>query len=176
MVPLAALVRDIRAAAPEGASVPDIDPCDGGTNARLLFLLEAPGPKAIASGFVSRNNPDETARNTFELQADAGLDRSRVLLWNVVPWYIGDGRRVRAATAADVRAGAAWLERLVVLLPELRGIVLVGGAASRIAPERFARPVPVLRSPHPSPVALRTRKDTRDRILAVWRDAASMLA
>jgi uracil-DNA glycosylase len=176
MVPLVALVREIRAAAPDGASVPDVDPCDGGTRARVLFLLEAPGPKAVASGFVSRNNPDETAKNTFELQAEAGLSRSDVVLWNVVPWYIGDGRRIRAARGADVVAAAVWLDRFMALLPALRAVVLVGNAASRVAPDRFARQIPVLRSRHPSPMAVQTRADTRGLILGVWRDAASMLA
>ena len=40
--------------------IPHFDPLDGGSNAQVLFLMEAPGPKASASGFVSRNNPDET--------------------------------------------------------------------------------------------------------------------
>src|ERR1700683_3159077 len=51
----------------EGDRVPNFDPLDGGIRAKCLFLLEAPGPKAVASGFVSRNNPDETAKNWFEL-------------------------------------------------------------------------------------------------------------
>ncbi len=73
--------------------VPHFDPLDGGINARVLFLLEAPGAKAVASGFVSRNNPDETARNFFDLNMAAGIARRDTVCWNVVPWYIGTGTK-----------------------------------------------------------------------------------
>lgn len=51
--------------------VPDFDPLDGGIEARILFLLEKPGPmtaeggKRIGSGFISRNNDDSTAAATI---------------------------------------------------------------------------------------------------------------
>src|SRR6266404_1523547 len=69
---LTALVEDIRSETGRGKNVPNFDPADGGVAARCLFLLEAPGPKAVQSGFVSRNNPDETAKNFFELAQAAG--------------------------------------------------------------------------------------------------------
>jgi hypothetical protein len=66
-------------------------------------LLEAPGGRAVGSGFVSRNNPDETAKNFFLLNQEAGLPRSRTVTWNVVPWYVGSGEKIRAVTDADIR-------------------------------------------------------------------------
>lgn len=60
---LARFVERTRHAKGAAYGIPDFDPLDGGTAAHVLFLLEAPGPKAVISGFVSRNNPDETARN-----------------------------------------------------------------------------------------------------------------
>jgi hypothetical protein len=40
-----------------------------------LFVLEAPGPQAVRSGFMSRNNPDETAKNWFDPSRDTGINR-----------------------------------------------------------------------------------------------------
>jgi hypothetical protein len=45
--------------------VPYFDPLDGGIKAEALFLFEKPGPQAAGSGFISRNNDDPTAENTF---------------------------------------------------------------------------------------------------------------
>jgi uracil-DNA glycosylase len=174
--PLEAFLAQVRAAAPDAAVVPSADPCDGGVDARALFLMEAPGPRAVATGFVSRNNPDETAANVFALQQDAGLHRHQVLLWNVVPWYLGDGTRIRPARAADVNDGSGPLFELLPLLTKLEVVVLVGRPAQRLAPRLEGAGLAVLASPHPSPVPMRTRPDTRARILAVWREAASMLA
>jgi hypothetical protein len=63
------LVVELRGELGPNYQIPYFDPLDGGTNAECLFLLEAPGPKAVASGFISRNNPDETARNLLNQQA-----------------------------------------------------------------------------------------------------------
>ena len=80
--------------------------------AELLLLMEAPGPNAVPTGFVSRNNRPPTAGNQGNLCGlllDAGIDRGLTALWNVVPWYIGTGERIHPATGADVAAGAAHL-------------------------------------------------------------------
>jgi hypothetical protein len=84
--------------------IPDFDPCDGGTRAHVLCLFEAPGPRAVESGFVSRNNPDQTARNIFELHQQAGLARTSVVLWNIVPWYVGTGQRIRKLGAEELES------------------------------------------------------------------------
>jgi len=53
IAPLAAFVDELRATAGPQASIPDFDPWDGGVYAQVLFLLEAPGSKAVGSGFIS---------------------------------------------------------------------------------------------------------------------------
>jgi hypothetical protein len=93
ITPLTAFVRQLRDK-PEGPyAEPYFDPCDGGTAAECLFPLEAPGPRAIKSGSVSRNNPDETAKNFFVLHQEAGIDRTRTIVWNIVPWHVGNAQQ-----------------------------------------------------------------------------------
>jgi uracil-DNA glycosylase len=121
----------LRATRENPAHVPGLDPSDGGENARILMLLEAPGPKAIATGYVSRRNPDPTARNLTALLAESGIVDEDLLLWNVVPWHVGDGRRIRPVNTADIREARPWIEELATLLPRLDTVVLVGRQAQR---------------------------------------------
>jgi hypothetical protein len=65
--------------------VPGFDPADGGADARLLLLLETPGPGGDGPRLVSRDNPTGTARNLTRFLADAGIARVDTLLWNAVP-------------------------------------------------------------------------------------------
>lgn len=90
IAPLTAFVEELRAEAGSGAQVPYFDPWDGGIEATTLFLLEAPGRMAVFSRFVSRDNPDETAKNFFELNVEAGIDRKR--LCHRYLWKYTDGR------------------------------------------------------------------------------------
>jgi uracil-DNA glycosylase len=82
---LTEFVEALRSKTGYGEDIPNFDPADGGVEARCLFLLEAPGRKAVRSGFVSRNNPDETAKNFFKLNHEAGIPRHDTAIWNVVP-------------------------------------------------------------------------------------------
>jgi len=145
--------------------------------AELLYLLEAPGAKAVRSGFISRNNPDETAKNFFELNQAAGIPRERTAIWNIVPWYIGTEIRIRAAARADIEAGIPSLIRLLTLLPKLRAVVLVGRKAERAASvvSQLRPGVRVLRSPHPSPLFINNARGNRERILNILREAATYL-
>src|SRR5207302_3571865 len=120
VAPLTAYVAELRNEAGPDAAIPDFDPWDGGATAELLYLLEAPGAKAILSGFVSRNNPDETAKNFFQLNEQAGIPRKRTITWNIVPWYIGSGSRIRPANSGDIAIGLRLLDSLFDLLPRLR--------------------------------------------------------
>jgi len=175
IAPLSVFVEELRVTAGPQASIPNFDPWDGGIHARVLFLLEAPGPKAVRSGFVSRNNPDLTAKNFFELNRDAGIPRELTITWNVVPWYIGDGERIRAAKRQDVSSGTASLERLLNLLPSLRAVVLVGKKAQQASSliSRIRPDVRVFYSPHPSPLFINNAPGNRERILAVLRGVAT---
>lgn len=113
--------------------VPGFDSQNGNESAEFLFLLEAPGPKAVKTGQISFDNPDPTARNFRNQLETAGITREKIALWNTVPWYIGnnEGTSIRAANHADVLAGIQYLEPLIAAMPKLRCIILVGGAARR---------------------------------------------
>jgi uracil-DNA glycosylase len=73
IAPLTEYVTYLRTSSEDSRKIPDFDPLDGGTKASVLFLLEAPGRKAVASGFISRDNPDPTARNMTQLLIECGL-------------------------------------------------------------------------------------------------------
>lgn len=177
VAPLTTFVRCLRGEAGPGADIPDFDPWDGGVLAQVLFLLEAPGAKAVSSGFISRNNPDETAKNFFELNEAAAIPRSRPVIWNVVPWYIGLATRIRGADSQDIAAGIRHLPRLLGLLPQLRAVVFLGRKAERAGAIVIkARPdLHIFTSPHPSPLVVNRAPGNRQRILSVLREVAAFL-
>src|SRR5260370_6267222 len=177
IAPLTEFVEKLRAEIGSHGSIPNFDPWDGGIDAEILFLLEAPGARALFSGFISRNNPDETARNFFELNRDAEIPRKRTVTWNIVTWYIGTGTRIRAAGKTDTDAGIRALTRVLDLLPKLRAAVLIGRKAER-ASELLARLRPAVRvfkSPHPSPLFVNNAPGNRQRILNVFLEVAKCL-
>lgn len=185
MAPLTDLVEQIRNARGGGNSVPWFDPASAGVHAKVLLLFEAPGARAVGvgpvrpdrpgSGFISPDNNDESAAAVLGLEQAAGLDRSRLLHWNIVPWYVGDGTRIRAVNKVDLEEAGPWLAELLSLLASLRVVVLCGEAAQE-GWDTYAGHQPegliVLRCPHPSPVNLRTRPEARHEILAAFTEAA----
>lgn len=177
IAPLSQFVRRLRDRVGPGVAIPYFDPWDGGVDAEVLFLLEAPGPKAKNSGFVSMNNPDETAKNVFEISRAAGIDRKRMAVWNTVPWYIGSERKIRPARSADIDAGIECLDELLQLLPKLRAIVLVGRKAQQ-ADDHVKSIVPHLKvftSPHPSPLFINRNQDNRSKLFECWLAVQSFL-
>lgn len=176
MQPLTALVDQIRKEKHLGTEVPYFDPCDGGINARVLFLLEAAGPKAVKTTFISRNNNDETAEKMFSLLKKAGLKRQDTLLWNIVPWYLGTGKKILPAKPEDLKAGNVYLRKLLPLLKELRAIVLVGkkarGGFAQYDEKINAR---IFYTPHPSPSNLKSRPELEGEILARFTEVATFI-
>lgn len=81
--------------------MPDFDPCDGGIDARILCLLEAPGTQAVRTTFISQDNPDPTARNMRSILAEAGVPRRWIIIWNIVPWYVGTMQKIRPVTVTS---------------------------------------------------------------------------
>lgn len=157
--------------------IPYFDPWDGGINSECLFLLEAPGRNAVASGFISRNNNDETAKNFFHLNREAGLPRERSILWNIIPWYIGTETKIRPAVKKDIADGVPHLLSLLTLLPKLRAVVLLGHNAEQ-AEYHFSSMKPevrIFRSPHPSPLYVNNAPGNRDRILKILIDVADFI-
>ena len=170
--PLTNFVRRLRAKMGPHAQIPFFDPWDGGTRAEALFLLEAPGPKARNSGFISMNNPDETAKNFFEISREAKINRKKIVVWNVVPWYIGSGVRIRPANSSDIEQGKESLAELIDLLPLLRVIVLVGGKAQKAADHvhELAPHLRIFRCPHPSPMFVNRKPENRQILLGRFRE------
>jgi hypothetical protein len=57
----------------------------------------------LGSGFISADNNDGSAENMWNILREAGVDRSReIVVWNVVPWYIGTPKGIRAANRLDI--------------------------------------------------------------------------
>lgn len=175
---LTAFVHNLRREAGPEAKIPYFDPWDGGVKAEVLFLAEAPGPKAVLSGFVSQNNSDESAKNSFQFIQAAGIPRNLIVRWNVVPWYIGSGKKIRAANSSDVKDGARHLKSLLNLLPRLRAVVLVG-KKSQMAEGLISTLLPnlkVFKSPHPSPMFVNRAPGNGAKILAVFQELAGFLS
>jgi hypothetical protein len=159
--------------------VPHFDPADAGVNARVLFLLEAPGPmtnagnKRPGSGFISVDNNDGTAATAWTLRNEAGL-HTGALHWNIVPWYLGVASR--KPTARELGQGGAALLTLLPLLPDLRVVLLCGRAAQRgwkkhVAP--FDNDLTVIETWHPSPLAM-NQAGKRDELKATVERAAAI--
>lgn len=152
---------DARSRAGLLADIPTIDPADAGIEARVLLLMEAPGPMTNAanakpgSGFISSDNNDPTAENLWRARRSAGLIDG-TLLWNVVPWYLGPANK--KPTMVDLRDGASPLRGLIALLPELHTVVTLG-VVPRKGWSRFGRPnlgvgVRTIETWHPSQLAM----------------------
>ena len=158
---------------------PHVDPWDGGIAARLLILLETPGPRMGRPRFVSRDNPTGTARNLRRFLADAGIPRDASVLWNVVPWVIHrEGARNRPPTRPELRDGQSLLPGFLALLPRLRVVVAAGRLAAEAHPRLLNdRPdLTLLAMPHPSPTYVCTSPDVPRRIGAVLAEAARQVA
>jgi len=158
--------------------IPYFDPLDGGVQARCLFLFEAPGGRAVKSGFISRDNPDETAKVFFELNECVGLDRCLTVSWNIVPWYLGSEKRIRAAKRADINQGLQHLWDLLDLLRPLDIIVLGGRKAQRATMDIKEKRVAdrVIEMWHPSPQSLHRVPSRREEIREVLRDIANSVS
>ncbi|MEE7458737.1 uracil-DNA glycosylase [Methylorubrum populi] len=168
-----------RIAAERRAAVPDPDPLDGGVEARLLLLLETPGPSIGRTGFVSRDNPTGTAANLFRFLREAGIARRDTLIWNAVPWVIhAPGALNRAPRRSEAAAAAPFFAPLLALLPHLRVVVPAGRfAQDAAAPLAALRPdLPVVPIPHPSPTYVCTSPSVTERIRTGLSKAAAELS
>ncbi|MBM3603322.1 MAG: uracil-DNA glycosylase [Alphaproteobacteria bacterium] len=170
------MVADLRAKG-RGA-VPDFDSLDGGVRARILFLMEKPGPMTDAdrpgragSGFISRDNDDESAAATFTFMQQIPIMRNETLIWNAIPWWNG---RIKV-TPEEWRVGLLRLEVLLNLLPRLQSVVLVGRKAARAANMLAMRDLRVWHSAHPSPRVKARYPDQHAAIPGIWAKAVTSL-
>lgn len=176
VAPIRALAR--RIAAERAAPVPDPDPLDGGVGARLLLLLETPGPMVLRTGFVTRDSANGTAANLFRFLREAEIARRDTLIWNAVPWVIhAPGALNRSPRRAEARAAEPYLAPLLDLLPHLAVAVLAGRFAAGCAPALAAlRPgLPMVEIPHPSPTYVCTSPEVPARIRRGLAEAAAIL-
>lgn len=60
--------------------MPTFDPKNGNENARFLFVIEAPGAKAVESGHLSFENNDLTAKNFRNQLAAAVIERKDIAI------------------------------------------------------------------------------------------------
>lgn len=156
--------------------IPHFDPGDAGTEARILVVLEAPGPMTHSghrgSGFISVDNDDQTAENSWRLREESGaLDG--VLHWNIVPWYLG-AASVKP-TVDELQRGAEALSLLLEKLPKLEVVILAGRYAqrgwNRTLSSRTAGRYRVLETWHPSPLAMNASW-RRSEALDTWKLAS----
>ena len=171
VAPLAAFAAGLRGQ----GEVPDVDPLDGGAGARMLLLLEKPGPKTSpargGSGFVSADNDDPTAAASWAFFQEAGIARRDRVIWNTVPWWNGTIR----FTPAERRAGLETLPAFLGLLPRLEVAVLVGRQAQSARPILEGRAVRVHASAHPSPQVRAANAAQWNEIPARWAEARAAL-
>lgn len=142
-----------------GWDVPHFDPLDGGSDAKLLVLLERPARLGTAPRFVSRDNPSPTQRNLRCFLSEAGIERKTTVLWNLVPWLPPiSSKRNHSPRRAEIEGGLVEIPRFLNCLPHLRGVLLAGRTAACAAPVvTECRPeLTVFRMPHPSPILLAT--------------------
>lgn len=155
------------------ADVPLFDPASGGTAARVLLLLESPGPRAATglrgSGLISMDNNDATAAHAFRGLVESGLPRELTLSWNIVPWYLA---AVRTPSSQELSDAAPHLGQLLTLLPDLRVVVLLGRAAQSGWAVSGPAGVAAINAPHPSPQNFNTRPGARVAFVDALRAAA----
>lgn len=172
---------------------PLFDPDFGGVNARICLLFATPGP-AVAdvsgafvrpgTGFVSPDNPDQSAKRTDDTLKAAGIPRSDVVIWNAIPWYLPrkPNGKLNNGSARDMDEAAPALFELFVLCHRLRVLLLGGNVAQSVA-ERAFRLQPnafvgywVIASPHTSPQAMNAAPDRSARLVSAFEKARQLRA
>jgi hypothetical protein len=171
--PLMDLVRALRA---RGHSVPSVDPEDGGVGASALFLLESPGPKAVGTQYVSRDNPDPSAKNMSTSLDRAGFKRSDVVIWNVVPYCVSTREKNRNATVAQIIEAIPDTQLFIDCLRRLEVVIFCGRRAQRAQQHlKFPSTVRQLLTFHTGAMAFNHRRCSKD-IEAKFREAFRMIS
>ncbi len=173
-----------------GEQIPYFDPAAATRGARVLLLFQDPSQEAEeGSGFISRHNNDQTARNAYLATEDAGLAYDVSLHWNVVPWWIANPRKPRRTAATEALRARPFLVQLFELLDPSPDVVVVSGRQAQAAWRRLAgdgvptalRQATVLTCPHPGPLAyprrdMDTGRLNSELIVETFRRAARIIA
>ncbi|MGI4858837.1 MAG: uracil-DNA glycosylase [Janthinobacterium lividum] len=163
-------------------AVPYFDPLDGGSNARVMILLQSPARFDSQPRFVSRDNPVPAQKNLKRFLEAASMARQSTVLWNVFPWLPEPSdtrsRGLRSGPSAfELASGIAELPALLTLFDHLRIVVLAGRIAQRAA-DTVGAALPgctILNMPHPSPLAVCASPDVADEIVRVLEEAKRFL-
>lgn len=154
-------------------SVPNIDPDDGGAFAKILVLLESPGPRAVNSNFVSCCNDDPSARNMKFVLRRVGLRRKDVIIWNVVPWCVSSVTKNSRVSHQQVRDAARQTQEFLETIKGLRAVIFAGKFAQYAS--GYVRPrVPVYKTFHTGAQSYNHQRLRRD-IHTKFRLAAKMI-
>lgn len=185
--PLNAWVSDLRQRLGDGAAVPWFDPASGGQEARILFLLEAPGQKSVGkeaslrktgSGIISVDNDDQTAENCWRAREEAGLSYREVVHWNIVPWYLGSATKIAAPGRSEIEQALPYLHEVIGLLPRLE-IVVATGKKAQDGWDRYSRKyhheLMMIPTVHPSPRVFNTTPTARSAFLHALQSAKGSL-
>ncbi len=156
------------------------DPDDGGIEARVLILMEAPGPRNIPAsthGFCTEDNADPTARSLAQERARAGLRRADYVRWNIVPWLpVGTDGKWRSPSPLDLQEAMDPLTQVRDLLTKLQLVITVGRPAlhgwTRQQTLFHQDVVPLLAVPHPSQRNTKGRAESLER----WQYALAVAA
>lgn len=159
----------------EQVYIPHFDPGDAGIDARILAVYEAPGPmtngNSRGSGFISVDNDDRTAENTWKLRTEAGATWG-VLHWNIVPWFLGEASV--KPRVEEVHCGAEALCGVIDRLPRLSTVLLCGRFAQRgwerFVQSKYRERYRVIETWHPSPLSLRVPERSAHS-LQTWKSA-----
>jgi hypothetical protein len=156
IAPFTDLIDELRTV-PGRGWMPYLAPMYGGVNARVLSILQDPGPGTHdkdGSGMLCVENDDDAAELYATLLDQAGIPAAELLPWNAYPWYRHKRGSSNAPTGAELDAGIEPLRRLIALAPQLRVVMLHGGSAHK-AWDRFnarhrpiARPLRIIRTFH----------------------------
>lgn len=110
--------------------IPSNDPENGqlGNEIDILFVNERPGPTAIKTGFISFDNPDESARRFKRIFKNVfGLDyRKKIFITNAVLWCPKvENYKNQTPTPEEVKCGSKILSKqIIVIKPKI--IVTIG--------------------------------------------------
>jgi hypothetical protein len=154
----------------EEPSIPWFDPRGGGSQAKILILLQDPSSTAsTGTGFISPDNDDPTANNTCIGCREAGLAMADRVHWNVLPWWAKDPAKPTRSLDQELLRAAPLLDELLGgLLPKVRAVVLLGTAAQaswRLYEQNsgLSSIPPTFEAPHPTPPQFNTRHKPENR-------------
>lgn len=108
-----------------------LDPTYGGVDAEVILLLKAPQADADRRRgrrrLISLDNDDEVAATLFELLNELGVDRKRLVAWNICPFPIKNFD----PSGVEFEKGKEEFRRFTELLRHPKKVVVMGSATGK---------------------------------------------